>query len=102
MAEQPKQLKRAGQVKAPKPWEPVPWEDHHVFALQGLQAGTATPDQQRAALDWILRGLCATYELSYRPDGGTEFCEGRRFVGLQIVKLLNINPTKLKRTTQNG
>lgn len=96
MSEQ-KQVKRAPQVKAAKPWDPTPWEDHHVFALQGLAAGTATPEQQKAALDWIIRGPCATYDLSYRPEGGTEFCEGRRFVGLQLVKLLSINPTILKR-----
>lgn len=100
MAEQ-KPLKPSGSVKAPAAWDPAPWEDHIVFALQALQAGVASPDQQKAALDWIIRGPCATYDLSYRPSGDRDtcLCEGKRLVGLQIVKLLNLNSTLLKRTT---
>lgn len=74
------------------PWFPPAYEPADISAIKGLAAGTATPDQQRRALKWIIENACATYELSYRPnsEGDTAFAEGRRFVGLQIVKALHI------------
>lgn len=76
------------------PWKPPKFEPQDAAALQALERGNATPDQQKRALNWIVNGACATYDLSYRPgDDGrrdTDFAEGRRFVGLQVVKLLKI------------
>ncbi len=77
-------------------WIPPVYEARDVEALQALQRGDATPDQQGKALDWIVRSGAGAYELSFRSDadGGereTAFAEGRRFVGLQIVKLLSMN-----------
>jgi hypothetical protein len=73
------------------PWLPPDYDKQDMFALKGLAAGTATADQQKHALDYIVRMLCGTYDLSYRPtsERDTVFAEGRRFVGLQLVKLLN-------------
>lgn len=76
---------------------PVGYEQADVYALQALNAGTADPSQQARALRWIIERACETYEVSYRSDrdGGdreTAFAEGRRFVGLQVVKLLNMPP----------
>lgn len=104
MSEQPKQLKRVGQVKAPSAWDPAPWEDHHAHALQALHAGVATPDQQRAALQWIIEGAAGHNDWAYRPSSerDTAMFLGRQFVAKQIVKLLNINLSALKRTNQNG
>lgn len=77
------------------PWKPPPWEPADASALQALNAGTADKNQQKRALDWIIDHGAATYDLSYRPgvagERDTSFAEGRRFVGLQIVKLLKIN-----------
>lgn len=81
------------------PWFPPPYELADVNALRGLANGTASPEQQQRALKWIIENACATYELSYRPtsDRDTSFAEGRRFVGLQIVKALHIDTSILVR-----
>ena len=79
---------------APSPWLPAPYEPADTGALKALQAGKASEGQQQRALAWIVNTLCGTYDLSYRPgdDGSrdTAFAEGKRFVGLQIVKQLKI------------
>lgn len=76
-------------------WKPVDYKDADVGALQALQRGDATEQQQKRALRWLVEKAAGTYEVSYRSDvdGGdreTAFAEGRRFVGLQTVKLLNM------------
>jgi hypothetical protein len=76
------------------PWVPPPWEDADVYAVKALAAGNASEGQQKRALDLIINRLCSTYDLSYRPasDRDTVFAEGKRFVGLQLVKMLKIVP----------
>jgi hypothetical protein len=76
---------------------PSDYNKREAYALRAIEKGEATADQQMLALNWIVN--CAnTYDLSYRPDSteATAFAEGRRFVGLQIVKILKLNPGKLK------
>lgn len=78
-------------------WLPVLYDLADIEALRGVQSGTATAAQQAQALKWIVEIAAGTYEPSFRSDadGGereTAFAEGRRFVGLQIVKLLNMPP----------
>lgn len=77
------------------PWKPAPYEPDMAAAFQALQRGNATSEQQKRALDWLVRSCCRTYDLSYRPgdDEGrrdTDFAEGRRSVGLQLVTMLNL------------
>ena len=81
------------------PWYPPHYELADISAIKGLAAGTASPEQQQRAIKWIIENACATYELSYRPtsDRDTSFAEGRRFVGLQIVKALHLDISKLKK-----
>lgn len=75
------------------PWAPASYEIADAGALQALARGECEPHQQQRALKFIVESLCGTYDLSYRPSGDrdTAFAEGKRHVGLQIVKL-----TKLK------
>lgn len=79
-------------------YAPPAWEDGDAFAIQAVAAGIANEHQQRRAFNWIIDAAAGTYDQSYRPDSPdqTAFAEGRRFVGLQIVKLLKINPSVLK------
>jgi len=86
--------------KKPTPtptYAPPKYEKADVTALIALAQGAATDFQQKRIIDLIVNRICETYGLSFRP-GGTEgdretaFAEGKRFVGLQIVKLLNSNP----------
>jgi hypothetical protein len=75
-------------VKKPaaQPYLPTAWEPADVSALQALQRGEATPDQQQRALDYLINGVCGTYDLSYRPEGhlDTQFAKGKRAVGKHI------------------
>jgi len=88
------------------PWKPVPYELADVSAIQALVAGTATPEQQRRALDWIIYKAAGTYDFPYRPgpDGArnTDLALGRLFVGQQIVKLTRLNLGKLRRSQPLG
>ena len=63
-----------------KPWIPVGYDEALTGAVKALASGTANADQRQRAL--------------YRPgeDGrrDTDFHEGRRFVGNQIVKQLKL------------
>ena len=81
------------------PWYPPPYELANISAIKGVAAGTASPEQQQRAIKWIIENACATYDLSYRPtsDRDTTFAEGRRFVGLEIVKALHLDISKLKK-----
>ena len=77
-----------------EPWKPSAWNLPDAAAIQALQRGDATADQQQRALKFIVNTLAGTYDGSFRPgpDGErvTAFAEGRRHVGLQIVKLANL------------
>lgn len=77
-------------AKRPDPGSPFSgFDDYTIADVTALQAVSRTPDGERA-LRCIVEKLAQTYQVSYRPqsDRDTAFAEGRRFVGLQIVKLL--------------
>lgn len=78
-----------------KAWLPPKYTIADVHAVKALARGEATADQQKRALDWIVHAAAGAYELSFRSDGDggereTAFAEGRRFVGMQVVKLVNM------------
>lgn len=86
-------------ASAARPWFPVPVDEVQAAAIKAMARGTATEGQQIAALQFIVNQVAATNDLSYRPDelGGshdTAFAEGRRFVGLQLRKIVE-TPTAM-------
>lgn len=85
------------------PWKPAAWGPADISAIQALQRGSATADQQKRALDYIIN-LAGTYDLSYRPDNprDTDFAEGKRYVGLQLVKALHINLAAIKQAKRQA
>lgn len=95
-------------------WMPVRYELAEAHALRALASGTANAEQQKRAMEWLIHKACGTYEMSFRPEGDREtiFAEGRRFVGLQVVKLVNMpasvlaamrkNPNERNDPTENG
>lgn len=87
-----------------EPWIPPDYLPADAHAIRALRDGTATPEQQKRALAYIVNTLCATYDLSYRPssDRDTAFAEGRRFVGLQCVKLMNLNLALIKQKLEQA
>ncbi|HET7409684.1 MAG TPA: hypothetical protein VFJ13_05745 [Paracoccaceae bacterium] len=81
------------------PWKPPEWGVADAAAVQALARGDATPAQQQRALAWIVEGACGTYDLSWRPNDPhwTSFAEGRRFVGLELVKLTRMNLAAMRK-----
>lgn len=95
----PQRKKTAGLPRW-EPWKPADWELPDAAAIQALERGDATADQQKRALMFIVNKLAGTYEGSFRPgvDGPqvTAFAEGKRHVGSQIVKLTRLNLAAFK------
>lgn len=87
------------------PWKPPHWELADATALRRVQAGTASPDEQKRAMAYIINTLAGAYDEPYRPgaeDGArdTVFALGRAFVGRQIVKLLKVDLTTARRNQE--
>lgn len=82
--------------KAPDwaPYAPAQYEKADVNAIKAVAEGVADADQQKRAMSFIINNVCRTYDLSYCPgtdgDRNTAMAEGRRFVGLQLVKFINL------------
>lgn len=86
-----------------KPPIPVPdWEDADAYAMQALERGEATPEQQKRALTWIVNNACDTYGFPMNPESDrlSAVWLGRVFVGKQIVKLIKINMSLVKENRQ--
>lgn len=90
-------------------FEPPEYDDATIAAIRAVKDGTANAGQQKRAWDWIVYHAAAYNELSFQPEdrGGeraTVFMEGRRFVGSQMLKMLQpiltpapVEPPKRKR-----
>jgi hypothetical protein len=92
------------ELKAWRPWRPIVVNEGtavspgylnkaDALAIKMTAAGEATPEQQKRAIEAIISRVACADELSFRADdhGGTresDFSEGKRFVGLQLRKLI--------------
>lgn len=88
-------------------WTPAEWELADASAMQGLANGTASPEQQKRALRWIIEQASGLYDMSFHPGGeegrrDTDFAEGRRSVGNQIVKLIKADLATMRRKENNA
>lgn len=81
-----------------KPYFHAPYDVADAAAIQAVTEGRGTEDQQKRAMKWIVDVASATYGLSFIPQeqDSTAFAEGRRFVGLQIIKLYKLNLRAIK------
>ena len=79
-------------------FKPPVYEAADVTAIQQLERGEAGPEMQKRALSWIINNVAKTYDMSYRPGDthDTAFHEGRRFVGNEIIKMLKLDPSKVR------
>ena len=67
------------------------------MAFKSLEAGSASPEQQKFVLDFLIKIGCRTYDTDWFPEERVScFAAGRRFVGQQIVRMLNLNVGGLK------
>jgi hypothetical protein len=78
------------------PWEPAEYSEEVIYAVRAMKDGTALPHQQQLAWRWLMFVTAAGDgfdDLSFRPGGDgpreTDFAEGKRFVGLQMRKMLH-------------
>lgn len=79
-------------------WIPEKIEPADIRAIQDLEQGRASPEMQKRALALIINNLCATYHPSFRNEQrASDFMEGRRFVGLELVTLLKLNASVIDR-----
>ena len=75
----------------------VDYDPAEVGAIQALERGDCDEHQQKRALQFIIEKACATYDQSYNGDPyDTAFAEGRRFAGNTIVKMLKLDPSKVR------
>ena len=82
---------------APVPYEPAKYEVADAAAIQALLRGDASGQQQQRALAFIINEIAGTYDLEYRTNERDHaFASGRRFVGLQLVKMTKLNLAALK------
>jgi hypothetical protein len=83
--------------KQPEVFLPPKYEIADIDAIQAVMSGVANEQQQQRAMTWIIYNACGTYELEYRTEARDHaFASGRRFVGLQIVKMLKLNKAAFK------
>lgn len=78
------------------PWEPADYDEEVIYAIRAFRDGKALPHQQALAWKWLMFVTAAGDgfdDLSFRPGGDgqreTDFAEGKRFVGLQMRKMLH-------------
>lgn len=103
--EQPPRPKPKPIATASAAWLPAAYELADITAVQAVQRGDASPDQQRRALDWIINQACKTYDFAFRPgadDRETNLALGRQHAGQQIVKLLYLNAGAMMRSNPNA
>ena len=76
----------------------VAYKAVHATAIQLLEQGKADEGMQKLALDWIIKSVCMTYDQAYIPNDTheTAFNEGRRYCGNTIVKMLKLEPGKVR------
>lgn len=84
------------------PWLPTPYEEADAYAIQALAQGIANPSQQKQALKWIVENCAGVYDMTFRPGDeegrrNSDFAEGKRHVGNQIVKLTKVKIGQLRR-----
>lgn len=80
------------------------WEMADASAIKALHAGTADAQQQKRAVDWLLKKACALPEWPYQPgmnDRDTNVALGRQFVGHMFMKLVQVNLAAVTRRAES-
>lgn len=74
------------------PFGPAKYSRLDAYAIKAVANGTATEGQQQRAMQWIIHAAAMTYDETFVPSQPdvSDFLAGRRNVGLQIVKLINV------------
>jgi hypothetical protein len=98
-------IRGAGKLE---PWASPDYELPDVAAIQALYHGSASAEQQRAAFAFLVQRICGIGEPSFRPPEidprglAMAFAEGKRFVGLQLMKFAQMNLALLRKKDSTG
>jgi hypothetical protein len=81
----------------PLPWHPADYTEADIFAVQAWAAGIASKEQQQRAFQWVTQKACRVADLPWFPGAlegqrATDFANGRKFAGHQVLKLLALRP----------
>jgi len=75
-------------------WESVmdkPTTGRVAISFKALSDGTASEEQQKLVIDFLIKIGCRTYDTDWFPEERTScFAAGRRYVGQQIVRFINL------------
>jgi hypothetical protein len=79
-----------------EPHEPPDYDEDVVYAVRAVSNGSANEGQQKLFWRWLMYVTKASEEfqdMSYRPGEtgvrAMDFAEGKRFVGMQVRKMLH-------------
>jgi len=80
-------------------WESImdgPTTSSISMAFKALSEGKASEEQQKHAIDFLIRIGCRSYDTDWFLDERiSSFAAGRRYVGLQIVRFINLKIGKV-------
>ena len=79
----------------PNPLKPPDHIESDIQALRAVARKCATGDQQKQAMDFIIKILCRTYDVSFHPNSErlSNFAEGMRQVGVMLQYFIDRAPT---------
>lgn len=88
-----------------EPHDPPDYDEDVVYAVRAVSLGSANEGQQKLFWTWLMYVTKASEEfqdMSYRPGEtgvrAMDFAEGKRFVGMQVRKMLHPALTPHKTT----
>lgn len=84
------------------PFTPAGYSRYDALAIKAVATGKASEAQQIAAMKWIIERAAMTYDETFVPGQQdlSGYLAGRRNVGLQLVKLINVPIDALKTEDQ--
>jgi hypothetical protein len=73
-------------------WLPKGFNLNKSYALQALSTGTATAEQQKEALKYIVEDLCGIYGVTFDADNARldAHNQGRAYIGHAIVQITKL------------
>ncbi len=82
------------------PYNPPKMSSAVVYAAKAVFAGEALKDQQRLFAEWLIIEVCRTRDLPWFPGGlegdrDTSLANGKRFVGLAVLRAVDMPPDEV-------
>ena len=81
------------------------YEPADASAVKAVWHGTATPEDCKRAMQWILLSACSMGDWAYKPglpQEATQIALGRQFVGGQIMALVKMDLAHARKQMPQG